>query len=129
MLTGLVLSFKYRSVVLIALEPDMARVAGLRVGLWNGLLAAWLGIVIGFAIHVSGVVYAFASLVLPALIAKNLGRTARSLFFLAPCTSLATGVLAFGLANHYDFPPGQTAAACLCALLACTWLLRAVRSR
>ena len=128
-LTGLVLSLKYRSVVLIALEPDMARVAGLRVGLWNGLLSAWLGIVIGFAIHVSGVVYAFASLVLPALIAKNLGRTARSLFFLAPCISLGTGVIAFVLANHYDFPPGQTAAACLCALLAGAWLLRAVRPR
>ena len=128
-LTGLVLSLKYRSVVLIALEPDMARIAGLRVGLWNALLSAWLGIVIGFAIHVSGVVYAFASLVLPALIAKNLGRTARSLFFLAPCISLATGVLAFVLANHYDFPPGQAAAACLCVLLAGAWLLRAVRPR
>ena len=77
MLTGLVLSLKYRSVMLIALEPDMARVAGLRVGLWNGLLSAWLGIVIEFAIHVSSVVYASASLVLPALIAKNLGRTRR----------------------------------------------------
>ena len=128
-LTALVLSFRYRSVVLIALEPDMARVAGLHVGLWNGLLSAWLGIVIGFAIHVSGVIYAFASLVLPALIAKNLGRTARSLFFLAPCISLGTGVVAFVLANHHDFPPGQTAAACLCALLAGAWLLRAVRPR
>lgn len=128
-LTVVLLSLNYRSVVLIALEPEMARVAGLRVGLWNGLLAAWLGVVIGFAIHVSGVVYAFASLVLPALIAKNLGRTTRSLFFIAPCTSLATGVIAFALANHYDFPPGQTAAACLCALLAAAWLLRVVRAR
>ena len=126
-LSVLLLSLNYRSVVLIALEPDMARVAGLRVGLWNGLLAAWLGIVIGFAIHVSGVVYAFASLVLPALVAKNLARTARSLFFIAPCTSLGTGVVAFILANHYDYPPGQTATACLCVLLACAWLLRAVR--
>ena len=128
-LTAAVLSLKYRSVVLIALEPEMARVAGLRVGLWNGLLSVWLGMVIGSAIHVSGVVFTFASLVLPALIAKNLGRTARSLFFLAPCVSLATGVAAFVLANHYDFPPGQFAAACLCALLAGAWLWRAFRPR
>ena len=128
-LTAGVLSLKYRSVVLIALEPEMARVAGLRVGLWNGLLSVWLGMVIGSAIHVSGVVFTFASLVLPALIAKNLGRTARSLFFLAPCVSLATGVAAFVLANHYDFPPGQFAAACLCALLAGAWLLRYFRPR
>ena len=117
--------YRASNVVLIALEPDMARVAGLRVGLWNGLLSAWLGIVI----HVSGVVYTFASLVLPALIAKNLGRTARSLFFPSPCISLGTGVLAFVLANHHDFPPGQAAAACLCVLLAAVWLLRAVRPR
>ena len=39
----------------------MARIAGLRVGLWNGLLSVWLGVVIGFASHVSGVVYVFAS--------------------------------------------------------------------
>ena len=128
-LTAGVLSLKYRSVVLIALEPEMARVAGLRVGLWNGLLSVWLGMVIGSAIHVSGVVFTFASLVLPALIAKNLGRTARSLFFLAPCVSLATGVVAFVLANHHDFPPGQFAAACLCALLAGAWLWRALRPR
>ena len=82
--------------------------------------SSWLGIVIGFAIHVSGVVYAFASLVVPALIAKNLGRTARSLFFLPTCISLDTGVTAFVLANHYDFPPGQAAA---------VWLLRAARPR
>lgn len=128
-LTAAVLSLKYRSVLLIALEPEMARVAGLRVGLWNGLLAAWLGIVVGLAIHVSGVVYAFASLVLPALIAKNLGPTARSMFFLAPCVSLSSGVMAFVLANHFDFPPGQTAAACLCAVLAAVWVFRAARPR
>ena len=71
-LTGLVLSLKYRSVVLIALEPDMARIArACASGCGTACLSAWLGIVIGFSIHVSGVVYAFASLVLPALIAKN----------------------------------------------------------
>ena len=55
--------------------------------------------------------------VLPALIAKNLGRTARSLFFPAPCISLATGVIAFVLANDYDFPPGQTSTViCSCKI-------------
>ena len=42
-LTGLVLSLKCRSVALIATEPDMPRVAALRVWLRNGLLSrlAW----------------------------------------------------------------------------------------
>lgn len=129
LLTVTVLSVRYRTVVLLALDPDVARAAGVRVGLWNALLSTWLGLVIGFAIHVSGVVYAFASLVLPALVAKNVGHTARSLFVLAPCVSLASGGAAFVLANEYDYPPGQMAAACLAGLLAGAWLLRVVRPR
>ena len=128
-LTVAVLSARYRTVVLLTLDPDMARAAGLRVGLWNALLSTWLGIAIGFAIHVSGVVYAFASLVLPALVAKNVGRTVRSLFVLAPCVSLASGIVAFVLANEYDYPPGQMGAACLAVLLAGVWGFRAVRPR
>lgn len=128
-LTVAVLSARYRTVVLLTLDPDMARAAGLRVGLWNALLSTWLGIAIGFAIHVSGVVYAFASLVLPALVAKNVGRTVRSLFVLAPCVSLASGIVAFVLANEYDYPPGQMGAACLAVLLAGAWGFRAVRPR
>lgn len=129
LLTIAVLSVRYRTVVLLALDPDVARAAGVRVGLWNALLSTWLGLVIGFAIHVSGVVYAFASLVLPALVAKNVGHTVRSLFVLAPCVSLASGGAAFVLANEYDYPPGQMAAACLAGLLAGAWLLRVVRPR
>ena len=129
LLTVTVLSVRYRTVVLLALDPDVARAAGVRVGLWNALLSTWLGLVIGFAIHVSGVVYAFASLVLPALVAKNVGHTVRSLFVLAPCVSLASGGAAFVLANEYDYPPGQMAAACLAGLLAGAWLLRVVRPR
>lgn len=128
-LTAAILSARYRTVVLLTLDPDTARATGLRVGLWNALLSTWLGIAIGFAIHVSGVVYAFASLVLPALVAKNVGRTVRSLFVLAPCVSLASGIVAFVLANEYDYPPGQMGAACLAVLLAGAWGFRVVRPR
>ena len=129
LLTGAALVVYYRSVLLLTLDPVMARAAGLRTGLWNGLLSTWLGLAVGFSIRVSGVVFVFASLVLPALVAKNIGWTARSLFVLAPCVSLGSGVFAFVIANHYDFPPGQMAAACLSCLLACAWVLRAFRPR
>ncbi len=129
LLTGLVLSVHYRSILLLILDPEMAQAVGVRTGFWNGLLSVWLGLAIGFSIHVSGVVFAFASLVLPALVAKNIGWTAQSLFVLAPCVSLGSSVFAFIIANHYDFPPGQMAAACLSFLLACAWVWRAVRPR
>ncbi len=129
LLTVSALIVYYRPVLLITLDPVMARAVGLRTGLWNGLLSTWLGLTVGFSIHVSGVVFAFASLVLPALVAKNVGWTAQSLFVLAPCVSLGSSVFAFVVANHYDFPPGQMAAACLSLLLACAWVFRAFRPR
>ena len=129
LLTVSALIVYYRPVLLITLDPVMARAVGLRTGLWNGLLSTWLGLAVGFSIHVSGVVFAFASLVLPALVAKNVGWTAQSLFVLAPCVSLGSSVFAFVVANHYDFPPGQMAAACLSLLLACAWVFRAFRPR
>lgn len=107
----------------------MTQAIGIRTGLCNNLLSIWLGLAVGFSIHVSGVVYAFASLVLPSLVAKNLGRTARSLFFSAPCVSFGTGIVSFVLANYYDFPPGQMAVACLSFLLLLAWSIRAVRNQ
>jgi ABC-type Mn2+/Zn2+ transport system permease subunit len=121
LVTVATLVFCYQPTLLVVLDPDMARAVGVPVGRWNATLSIWLGIVIGFSIHVSGVVYAFACLVLPALIAKNLGREIRTLFFLAPLVSFGTGIVAFVLANHYDFPPGQMATASLCLLLVVAW--------
>ena len=128
-ITGIALAIYHRPALLLVLDPEMAQAVGLRVGFWEGVLSAWLGLVVGFSIHVSGVVYAFACLVLPALIAKNLCREVRSLFVVAPVASLGTGIVSFILADHYDYPPGQMAAACLCVLLAFAWSLRSVRSR
>jgi zinc transport system permease protein len=116
----------YRSILLIVMDPEMAKAVGLRVGLWDTVLATWLGVSVGFALRVSGVVYTFACLVLPALVAKNLCRRLHSLFLVAPVVALATSVLAFILANFYDYPPGQTATACLALLLALVWIVRAL---
>ncbi len=127
LLTAGALWLWHRSALLVVLDPEMARAVGMRVGRWEAALSIWLGLAVGFSIHVSGVVYAFACLVLPALIAKNLGREVRTMFFLSPLASLSSGFIAFVLANYYDFPPGQMATACLCFLLTLAWFAHYVR--
>jgi ABC-type Mn2+/Zn2+ transport system permease subunit len=127
LITAVTLILWYQPTLLVVLDPEMARAVGVPVGRWDAVLSIWLGIAIGFSIHVSGAVYAFACLVLPPLIAKNLGREIRTMFFLAPFVSFSTGVVAFVLANHYDFPPGQMATACLCFLLAVAWFVHYTR--
>lgn len=127
LLTAGALAWWYQPALLVVLDPEMARAVGVPVGRWDALLSIWLGVAIGFSIHVSGVVYAFACLVLPALIAKNLGREIRTMFFLAPLVSFAAGLVSFVLANHYDFPPGQMATANLCLLLPIAWFVHYAR--
>ncbi len=119
--------YSYQALLLV-IDPTMARAVGLRVEVWNGLIAVWLGLAVGFSIHVSGVVFSFASLVLPALAAKNVCRESRQMFVIAPAVSLVTDVSAFVLANYYDYPPGQMAAACLCLLVVGGWIVRRYRT-
>lgn len=118
----------HRPALLIVMDREMAQAVGLRVGWWDTVFAVWLGTVVGFSIHVAGVIYAFASLVLPALIAKNLSREVRSMFFLSPLVALSSGVFSFIWANYYDYPPGQLATAVLCFVLAVAWVVHSPRA-
>ena len=111
-------------VLLFATDSEMARAVGIPVGRWNRLLAVWLGITLAFAIHVAGTIYAFGCLVLPGLIARNLCRNVRGMLVAAPAVALVSVLVAFVIANHYDWPPGQAAVALLAVELAATWVWR-----
>jgi ABC-type Mn2+/Zn2+ transport system permease subunit len=126
--TAVTLFLFHRPALLVVMDPEMAQAVGVHVGWWDAGLSIWLGIAVGFSIHVAGVVYAFACLVLPALVAKNLGREVHTMFFVSPAIALATGMVAVVLANHYDYPPGQAATACLCLLLMLAWSFRLARA-
>lgn len=83
----------------------------------------------GLSIRVSGMIFTFGCLVLPPLIAKNLSREIRTMFFLSPVLALGVTTFAFVLANHWDLPPGQMAVGSLGAALAAAWGVRLVRRR
>ena len=85
--------------VLFALDPGMATAAGMKRGRWNAAVALWLGLAVGLSIRVSGTLYTFGCLVLPALIAKNTAREIRPLLVLAPAISLAAALVGFVLAT------------------------------
>ncbi|MGE0823598.1 MAG: metal ABC transporter permease [Candidatus Binatia bacterium] len=127
--TIILLSFYHRQALLVILDPEMARAVGLRVEIWEGAYAFWLGAIVGFSIHVSGVIYAFACLVLPPLAAKNISRDVHTLFVISPVLALSSGIVAFVLANHYDYPPGQMATTCLCCVVLIMWGFRYIRTQ
>jgi ABC-type Mn2+/Zn2+ transport system permease subunit len=120
-----------RSVLLFTVDPPMAAALGLRVGHWWLGTAVVLGISVGLSIRVSGLLYTFGCLVLPALIARAMLAELRSAVVAAPLIGVAASAMGFAIANEYDYPPAQVAVALLGAVLALAWIVGplVVRSR
>jgi ABC-type Mn2+/Zn2+ transport system permease subunit len=118
-----------RQLVLFVSDPVMAAAVGMRLGAWEWLTAALLGVSAGLAIYATGMLFTFGCLVLPALAAKNLCREIAPMFVVSPLVAVLAGVGGLVLANHYDLPPGQMIVALLCGVLALAWLWRAMRER
>jgi len=113
-----------RELVLVSIDPAMAAAVGLRVPRWSAMISLWLGVVVGLAINLAGVIFAFGCLVLPALVARNLCREVWPMFLVSPAVGVGAAALGFIVANHGDYPPAQMTVAFLCALVAATSLIR-----
>jgi ABC-type Mn2+/Zn2+ transport system permease subunit len=122
--TAAAIAVLHRRLLLYAMDPEMAAAVGLRTALWGRAIAVWLGLAIGLSIRVSGLVFTFGCLVLPALAAKNLCREMRPVLWLAPLLALATSIAAFVVANAIDVPPAHATVTGLCGLVAASWLVR-----
>jgi ABC-type Mn2+/Zn2+ transport system permease subunit len=127
--TAIAAAVFHSRLLLFALDSKMAAAVGMRRGRWNAGTAIWLGVAVGLSIRVSGTLYTFGCLVLPALIAKNLSHEIRPLLLAAPFIAGVTAVVGFVLANHFDVPPAHVTVAMLCGLLAASWCVRAIRNR
>ena len=114
--TVLLAAILRRRLALLAIDPSLAAVVGIDRRWWEPAIAIWLGLCIGLAIRVSGLLFAFGCLVLPALAARGLCREVRTQFIVAPLLALGAGVAGFALANHHDLPPAQVAVGLLCAV-------------
>lgn len=123
-LTLAVIGLAHRRILLCAMDPAMAAAVGMRVPLWEGGMAIWLGLAVGLSMRVAGVLFTFGCLVLPALVAKNICREVRSVFWVAPLIAVTAGLISFVLAHHYDYPSAQMTVALLSGLLLASWAVR-----
>jgi ABC-type Mn2+/Zn2+ transport system permease subunit len=127
LLTILFISIAGRRLILFVTDPSMASSVGMNVGRWAAFESIWLGLVVGLSIRASGMLFTFGSLVLPALVAKNVCREVRPMFFIAPIVAFLANLVGFVLANRYDFPPAQMNVALLCLMLLLAWGIRRFR--
>lgn len=121
-------AWRRRELLLFAIDPATARALGVRRRS-DLMAAAWLGLALGLSMRVSGMLYAFGCLVLPALIAKSLCRAALPMFVAAPLIAVLASMAAAWLGHAGDFNQAQVAVALLCGLLAAAWGGRALRGR
>ncbi len=128
-LTALLILLFYRKILLFTLDPSMASAIGMKMKIWGLTTSAWLGLAVGLSIRASGMLYTFGCLVLPALVAKNLCREVRHMFFVAPVVAILAGITGFIFANHYDYPPGQMTVALYCLLLVLVWIFRRLSNK
>ena len=99
------------------LDVPFALAIGIRVTRWEALLAVALGGAVGWSLHVSGLLYTFGCLVLPAMAARELVGEVGAMARLAPLLALAAAGVATVLANSWDLPPAQVAVATLAGLV------------
>ncbi len=90
----------------ISYDPLSARVAGLRVDMWNFLFWALFAAAMTLAIHLFGVLLAFAYLVLPAVAGLLTCRRMGFLFVAVPMVSAGATVAGFCLSFLWDLPTG-----------------------
>lgn len=117
----------HREIILVVMDPEMARAVGVPVSMWDRGLYIGLGFAVAFSLRVSGMVYTFGYLVLPALIAKSVCHEVRTTLVLAPAAGVGSALAAFVVAHAYDLPPAHVAVAILVAGAALAWLVAEIR--
>ncbi len=113
-----------RRVLLSAIDPEVAKAMGIRVGAWSLGMAGTLGVSVGLALRTSGLLFTFGNLILPALIAKAVSRRLRTMVWVSPLIALVTALGGFIFANAHDYPPGPVVVALQAIGLAAIWFLR-----
>ncbi|MFO1077460.1 MAG: metal ABC transporter permease [Planctomycetota bacterium] len=106
-----------RGILLWAIDPVTTHVHGGSLLGYDLAVGTAIGVATGFAIHATGLLFAFGSLVLPVLLARGIARSLAAVLWLAPVLGVATTALALVVAHVADLPPGQVAVGGLALLL------------
>ena len=108
----------YNRLLAIALNPVMARVHGIRVALWQYLVAGLLALVVMFSVWAVGVLLVTAMLIVPAATARNLARTAGGMFWWALLAGISSGFAGLTLSAQ-DWLATSSGATII--LVSCCW--------
>lgn len=110
----------YNRLLYIGINPTLARTHRVSVGFHQYTFAAFLSLVVMFSVWAVGVLLVTALIIVPAAAARNLARSAGSMFWWALVISLSSAVSGLILSAQ-DF--AQTATGATIVLCSCLWFI------
>jgi ABC-type Mn2+/Zn2+ transport system permease subunit len=124
-----VVVLRYRSLLFVAFDPEVAAVSGVRVGRVDALLMALLTITVLTSMKVLGVTLVAAAIVTPAATARLLTHRATRLAVVAVATGTVAAVTGMLVSYHLDVAPGPVIVLLDGAAFALAYTWRAARDR
>lgn len=118
----------YRDLVLVAYDPETARVLGKRVGRWEVLLQGLTGLCVAAGTMTVGPVVLFGLLVLPPLVARSFARSMVSMLVGASVLGVGASMLGIWLSYLWDWHLGPAVVVAAAAPLPFAWLLGRARN-
>lgn len=110
LLSGVYLYLRWRDLVLISLNPDLAVARGLAVSMRSAELMALLGLVVASGLRLTGVVLMTSLLSVPAMISGHWVRGLRTHFVFSAAVGLFLSSGGLVLAVAMDWPTGPSVA-------------------
>jgi zinc transport system permease protein len=110
-LVYVILAFK--KLLLININEDLAKIAGINVDFWNFSFLILLSLTIALSTKIVGVFLMTALLVLPAAIARNLSSRPIIMIILSPIIGILFATIALITSFSYDFSIAPTMIFCL----------------
>lgn len=112
-----------REFLFVSFDRETARTLGLKSGGFDLLLMLTFGVVIAFSMKLTGMLFVFASLIVPGLAALSVARRVHRVFLASVVFAAAAVVIGLTASFHFDLPSSPTIICvyALCFLGARAW--------
>lgn len=113
----------------VAQDPEFARVAGLRVGVYNVLVTVLAAVTVTVAMRTVGLLLVSALMIVPVATSQQLARGFKATLFGAMALGCASSGSGLMVSAYADVAPGATIVLIALGLFACTWPVGALLRR
>jgi zinc transport system permease protein len=113
----------WRGAIAVAVDADLARIDGIRVGLVDAAMTLMMALVIAGAIRLVGILLVVSLLIIPAATARRFARTPEAMATLASLVGALAVALGLGASLAWDTPAGPSIVVAASLAFVLAWLV------